>query len=209
MCSGILVVYTLRVNMSVAVEKISDDIGWSDSEKGLALSSFYWGYALGQIPGGRLANRHGAKKIFGLSILVPSILTLFVPIACRTHFALVLLLRALIGLTEAASFPCLYHFFSKWVAPKEKTLMVSSTVSGMYMGEIVGFSLSGILCESSIFIAGVSVGGWPSVFYLFGLLGIFWYPFWIYSAYDSPADHPTITQEELNLINSGSKIKLI
>lgn len=120
--------------MSVAVSEIAEDRNWSDSDKGLALSAFYWGYALGQIPGGRLANRYGAKNIFGLSVFIPSVLTLLVPIAIRTHFGLVLLLRALIGLTEAASFPCMYHFFGNWVAPREKTAMVSCTTAGMYLG---------------------------------------------------------------------------
>ena len=59
MCSGLMVNYTLRVNMSVAVEDLSEELGWSSSEEGLMLSSFYWGYTLGQIPAGRLAHRHG------------------------------------------------------------------------------------------------------------------------------------------------------
>jgi len=122
--------------MSVAVDTISVDLNWSDDQENLALSAFYWGYAVGQIPGARLANKFGAKIIFGLSILIPSILTLLVPIITTTSFTWLLVLRALIGLFEAASFPCLYHFFSKWVPPAEKTTMVTSTISGMYFGII-------------------------------------------------------------------------
>jgi hypothetical protein len=32
--SGILIVYTLRVNMSVAAPKMRDDLGWTEAEKG-------------------------------------------------------------------------------------------------------------------------------------------------------------------------------
>jgi hypothetical protein len=35
--SGITIVYTLRVNMSVAAVKMKDDLGWTDTEKGLVL----------------------------------------------------------------------------------------------------------------------------------------------------------------------------
>ena len=33
--SGVLVVYTLRVNISVAANKMTEDLGWSEKEKGL------------------------------------------------------------------------------------------------------------------------------------------------------------------------------
>lgn len=37
--SGVMIVYTLRVNMSVAAQKMRDDLGWTESEKGLVLVS--------------------------------------------------------------------------------------------------------------------------------------------------------------------------
>lgn len=54
--SGVVIVYTLRVNMSVAAPKMKEELGWSETEKGYVLSAFYWGYALGQIPFSRLAQ---------------------------------------------------------------------------------------------------------------------------------------------------------
>lgn len=47
---GLTVVYALRVNMSVAVSAMQEELGWSDVQKGYVLSSFYWGYTIGQIP---------------------------------------------------------------------------------------------------------------------------------------------------------------
>ena len=54
--SGLLTVYTLRVNMSVAVQDMKDELGWSEVEKGYVLSSFYVGYCLGQIPASYLTQ---------------------------------------------------------------------------------------------------------------------------------------------------------
>ena len=107
--SGIALVYCLRVNMSVAAQDMRDELNWSENEKGLVLSAFYWGYAIGQIPASRYAAIYGAKTLFGLSVLVPSIITIFVPVACRASFTLALLSRAILGLCESASFPCMYH----------------------------------------------------------------------------------------------------
>ena len=67
--------------------------------------------------------RIGAKWLFGLSILIPSVLTLLVPAACRDSFPAALAIRALIGLCESASFPAIYHFLPVWIPLTEKTIM--------------------------------------------------------------------------------------
>ena len=40
--------------------------------------------------------------------------------------------------------------------------MVGIAISGSYIGNVVSFPLSGVLCQCGF------AGGWPSVFYLFG-----------------------------------------
>lgn len=37
--TGVLIVYTLRVNMSVAAPKMKDELGWSEVEKGYGKST--------------------------------------------------------------------------------------------------------------------------------------------------------------------------
>lgn len=206
--SGIVVVYTLRVNMSVAAQKMRDELGWSESQKGLILSAFYWGYSVGQIPASFIIQRYGAKWIFGLSVTIPSFLTMLVPVASRRSFGLALFIRCIIGLFESATFPAVFHFFPIWVPMQEKTIMIPAIVSGMYMGNIIGFSISGILAESTIMVAGNDIGGWPAVFYLFGALGVAWFPYWAWMAYETPASHPRITMEELTYINKGKDIDI-
>jgi MFS transporter, ACS family, solute carrier family 17 (sodium-dependent inorganic phosphate cotransporter), other len=137
LCSGVVIEYCLRVNMSVAAQEMRDELGWSENQKGLVLSAFYWGYALGQIPASRFTAMYGGKVLFGLSVLVPSLITLLVPAACRTSFGWALFSRAILGLFESASFPCLFHFFPVWIPVNEKPLLISVIMSGMY---IVSFS---------------------------------------------------------------------
>jgi len=170
-------------------------------------SAFYWGYTIGQIPASRFAQAHGAKWIFGLSVAIPSVLTLLVPVACRTSYGMALFIRVVIGFFESATFPAVYHFFPIWVPLNEKTFMIPFIVSGMYIGEIIGFSLSGALAGSTIIMNGENWGGWPSIFYVFGAAGILWFPLWIYAAHESPAVHPYITKEEVLLINRGKVSK--
>ncbi len=166
-------------------------------------SAFYWGYSIGQIPASRFVQKYGGKWIFGFSILIPSLLTMLVPVAARSSLAVTYFLRAVIGFFESATFPAIFYYYPIWVPLEEKTFMIPAIVSGMYIGEIIGFSLSGMLVESDTSIAGWYFGGWQSVFYVFGLLGVVWFPYWALYAYDTPEKHPYITQEELRYINSG------
>jgi MFS family permease len=136
-------------------------------------------------------------------VAIPSFLTMLVPMACRHSLGMALFMRVLIGFFESATFPAVYHFFPLWVPIAEKTFMIPFIVSGMYIGEIIGFSLSGALAGSTIYINGDFYGGWPSIFYVFGLAGLLWFPIWAYLAQESPASHPYITKEEVLYINRG------
>lgn len=136
-------------------------------------------------------------------MLIPSVLTILVPMACRLSFELALFTRMAIGFFESATFPCVFHFFPIWIPQDEKNKLIPLTVSGMYIGNIIGFSCSGYLVNSSIIVNGYQLGNWPAVFYFFGLLGVFWFPFWIALAYERPQDHPGISQEELYIFEKG------
>lgn len=67
--------------------------------------------------------------------------------------------------------------------------------SGCQFGTVVTLSISGWLSQTE--------WGWPSVFYLFGVLGLVWGYFWFRYAYDSPDQHPRITAAEKLFIKQG------
>lgn len=133
MNSGILIEYCLRVNMSVAVIQMATEFAWTDYQKGLMLSSFYWGYAIGQIPANVLVYYFGAKSILGLSVLFSSLLTLLLPTACYMSLGSGLLVRAMVGLAASATFPACFHFFPLWIPKSEETLLVTAIMSGKYL----------------------------------------------------------------------------
>src|SRR5437868_2783312 len=68
--------YTDRVNISVAVLAMKEQLGWSQTEKGLVLSAFFVGYLVFMFGAGLLATRFGGKAVLGSSVLAWSILTL-------------------------------------------------------------------------------------------------------------------------------------
>ncbi|KAK3882103.1 hypothetical protein Pcinc_013509 [Petrolisthes cinctipes] len=74
----------------------------TSTQRGLVLGAFFYGYALTNIPGGRLAEMYGTKIVFGGAILIGGVLTLFIPLAARAHYIVLVILRALLGLSNHA-----------------------------------------------------------------------------------------------------------
>ena len=61
------------------------------------LGSFFWGYICTELPGGRLAEVIGARKVFGYSMLVSSFVTLLTPLAATFGYEMVAGLRVVLG----------------------------------------------------------------------------------------------------------------
>ena len=58
-----------RVNLSIANAKISEEFGIRIVRLGPVFSAFLFGYALCQIPAGRLADRFGPRRMLTLGLL--------------------------------------------------------------------------------------------------------------------------------------------
>ena len=58
------------------------------------------------------------------------------------------------------------------------------------MGTVFSFIVSGFLCNSDF------LGGWPSVFIVFGASGVLWFLLWTILVTSSPGHHPWISDEE-------------
>ncbi|RXI05666.1 hypothetical protein DVH24_017708 [Malus domestica] len=91
-----------KVNLSIAIIPMSHQFGWSSSEAGLVQSSFFWGYALSQLPGGWLAKIFSGRKVLQFGVLTWSLATGLVPLVAGFTPGLVLS-RILVGIGEGVS----------------------------------------------------------------------------------------------------------
>ena len=64
----------------------------------MVLGSFYYGYVALQIPGGWLAVKLGGTRLFGLAVLMASVLTTLTPLAARISVLLLIAVRVGEGL---------------------------------------------------------------------------------------------------------------
>ena len=73
--------------------------------------------------------------------------------------------------------------------------MSAMVYSGSYIGTVISMPLSGWLCSTSY--------GWPSVFYICGGLGVFWFGLWGLLAHSDPSTHPRMATAELECIQGA------
>lgn len=171
-------------------------INWDHETQALVLSSYYYGYVATQVIGGRLAEIVGAKWMYFAGILGSSLLCLASPLAAVVHPILFVVLRVVQGLMMGAVFPLFHILLSKWIPASERNFSAAIVYGGLSVGNVCGLLFSGLFCQSEL------LGGWPSSFYVFGIIGLVWCLLWVYFVYETPGTHPRISTDEFKYITS-------
>lgn len=175
------------------IEQTGTRYPWNEYEVNLILGSFFWGYICTELPGGRLAEIIGAKRVFGYSMLVSSIITLLTPLAASYGYAAVAALRTILGFMLGATWPAIQPMTARWIPPTERSKFVSNMMASS-LGAAITMPICGFLIASL---------GWASVFYVTGGIGIIWSVAWFLLIFDSPGQHPRIAEEERRYIEDS------
>lgn len=197
MCfAATFVCYIDRVNISVAIIPMAKDLGWDVATQGAILSSFYIGYLLMQIGGGRLADRFGGKVILGLGVLIWSLFTLITPAAAFMGLFALFAARIGMGLGEAVTFPSIYSLITRWFPHDEKVKAVAFNASGIPIGTVFALVVTPLI---------VLQLGWQWSFYLFGAVGVIWYVAWNRLVSTEPGDNSRISKAELEYLEQNAQ----
>uniref|UniRef100_A0A1L8DEA4 Sialin n=2 Tax=Nyssomyia neivai TaxID=330878 RepID=A0A1L8DEA4_9DIPT len=206
---GFFNVYSLRVNLSVAIVAMTEKrnvtlengsiveeqyFNWDSTQQGLVLSSFFYGYILTQLIGGYLGAKFGGHYVFASGIGVTAVLTLVTPVAAKHSLGMLLAVRIIEGVFEGVTFPCIHAVWARWAPVYERSRMATMAFAGNYAGTVIAMPVSGILAEAL---------GWESVFYFFGSIGVVWAIAWLFIVKAGPEDDPFISEEEKSYILSS------
>lgn len=189
--------YADRATFSIAGEAASAELGLNAVQTGYILSAFAWAYALAQIPGGALLDRFGTKRIYIGAIVIWSACTAaqgfvgWIPglAAVSTLFVM----RFLVGLAEAPSFPGNARLVAAWFPARERGTASAIFNSAQYFSLVAFAPLMGWL---------VHTFNWRAVFWVMGVLGLvaaLVFKLFIHG----PDRHPAINRAELDLIREG------
>ncbi|XP_013134113.1 PREDICTED: putative inorganic phosphate cotransporter isoform X2 [Papilio polytes] len=170
---------------------------WSSTLQGYILSSFFYGYVITQIPFGILSKRFGARLFLGVGMLINSVFGLLVPIAAEAGYEWLILVRFIQGLGEGPIVPCSHAMLAKWIPPNERSRMGAAVYAGAQFGTVISMPLSGLLSAYGF------AGGWPSIFYVFGIIGTVWCLAFLFLVSEDPEVCPRIKEAEKKYILSS------
>jgi ACS family sodium-dependent inorganic phosphate cotransporter-like MFS transporter 5 len=93
-----------------------------------------------------------------------SVGTFLSPIAAKLHYNVLIGVRFLTGLVHGVMWPTVATIWSHWAVPAERSRLLSIGNAGSQIGNVVALPLGGYLCVNGF------AGGWPSIFYVFGMI---------------------------------------
>ena len=158
-----------RASLSVAVPSIITEFGIDTVTMGLALSAFFWAYALGNGPAGYLADRFGSKKVLGFSAAFWSICSALTGFANNvTH---IILARLGVGFGEAASLPTNTKIIASNFPSHERGTAVAVSLTGIRVGNALTPMLMAFL---------IATWGWREAFYITGVGSLLWVGAWYF-----------------------------
>lgn len=194
--------YAHRSGLAIAVVRMQSQLGWDRMVQGQILAAFYFGYAAMQIPSGWLATKFGARRVVGLGLLASSLLHILLPVAASSSVRLVVIVRVLQGVSQAGLFPAYQTLWSEWAPPTERSRLASFPQVGAYAGQVLCGSLAGAQADSATPL----FGGWQSIFYLWGFLGLGVTVLWTCHVYESPGADPGCAAAEVEYLRRQAVI---
>ncbi|SAL28682.1 MFS transporter [Caballeronia humi] len=193
--------YADRATLSIAGTFVAKDLGLSASALGIVFSAFGWAYAIGQIPGGWLLDRFGAKRVYGASIALWSIFTMtqgtvsLFGTAASATIAL-FIMRFMLGLVESPAFPGNARVVATWFPTAERGTASALFNSAQYLAVVVFTPLMAWFTHAL---------GWHHVFFFMGGLGIAAACVW-FLVMDDPRTHPRMSRDELDFIAANGAL---
>ncbi len=176
------VTYMDRVNISVTARQMMPAYGLTDQDMGYVFSAFVFGYALCQIPGGRLGDRWGARVVLACAlvwwslctVLTAVVATLPLATAVGTVGALVIV-RFLLGVGESVALPNFNRAVADWIPPGQRGLGIGIAIGGIGIGAAITPPLASWVMVNY---------HWQSVFYLSALIGLVVALLWVLCSRD-------------------------
>ncbi|HKB04013.1 MAG TPA: MFS transporter [Gemmataceae bacterium] len=195
LCLAAGLAYIHRGCLSVVESTARADLGLSPRDMGWAIGSFFWAYALFQIPTGLLVDRWGPRRsltLFGLLGAVTVAMSAgTLGVDAATGFAILLVARVLMGIAQAGLFPASTRALSVWIPLRRRAFAAGTLQACMSLGGAVGAFITAQL---------LGIVYWPWVFVIYAVPGLAWSA-WFFAWYrDRPDDHRGTNSAERALL---------
>jgi ACS family hexuronate transporter-like MFS transporter len=189
---GVTIVnYLDRTCLSVAAPTLKEQLRIDEIDFSHVVVAFQLTYLLMQPISGRIIDKLNIRVGLAVAIAWWSLAQMLTALAGGWRgFAV---LRAVLGVGEAANFPSAAKAVALWFRPSERTVAVGILNVGAGLGALVAPPFVVFL---------ILRYGWQSAFVATGAIGLLWVGVWLL-AYRPPEAHPWMSPHELAHIRQG------
>jgi ACS family glucarate transporter-like MFS transporter len=184
--------YVQRNAIGPAETTIRADLAVTREQTGDAISAFFLGYLLLQVPSGWLATRIGPRLALSLYAVAWSVATGVCGLVSGVGELYVA--RLIMGAAQAGIFPCCTLILASWYPPSLRGTATAALTSFMLIGGAVCTPLTGFLLEPV---------GWRWVFGLYMLPGLMWGMWFLVWFRGHPREKASVNKAELAVIAEG------
>ncbi len=198
--------YLDRIMITTMRDSLTQAVPMTDAQFGLLTSVFLWVYGLLSPFAGFLADRFNRSRLIVFSLLVWSLLTWLTGHA--RSFEELIVVRALMGLSEAAYLPAALALIADYHRGSTRSLATGIHMTGLSVGTGLA-GIGGWVAEKH---------GWAAAFDVFGLFGVAYAVGLLFVLRDPPresgvvtstAEQPRLGQALTSLFSNGSFLLLL
>lgn len=198
-----LINYIDRGAISYASASIIEEFGFDKADWGAVMGYFGYGYMVGALFGGALADRLGPRKVWlyaGVTWSIFEVATayagqiglMFFGGSALAGFAVI---RILFGLAEGPAYSIINKTNANWATRQERGLVVSIGLLSTPLGALLTAPVAvGLL---------VLTGSWRVTLIVLGVGGLLFLIFFMMIFTSRPEENPRVSPEELKLIQEG------
>ena len=189
--------YIDRASLSVAMPLIGKEFDLSPATQGILLSSFFWTYALMQVPGGMLADRFKPRAVIALSTVFWGFFQAIAAFA--TNSVTLLLTRLGLGASEAPLYPAGAKLNGMWLTENERGRGAVLLDGGAPLGAALGSILIAWLV--------VALDSWRLAFVVAGVGTMIAGAWCWYYIRNTPREHPGVNEAEARYIEEAHALE--
>ncbi len=186
------VLYLDRACINQAAPRIKEELGISETQKGIIFGAFTIAYAIFEIPAGWWGDRYGSRGVLTRIVVWWSIFTALTGAAWG--FVTLVIIRFLFGAGEAGALPNSARVLRQWFPEASRGRAQGFVTTAMMIGGAAAPMTSQWLIDWV---------GWRWTFAVFAVLGVFWAIAFYAWFHDHPSEHPSTNKAECALIAEG------
>ncbi|KAG6449200.1 hypothetical protein O3G_MSEX005909 [Manduca sexta] len=194
----------VRGSTGVAVLAINDETrlndtyiqvhNWDKRIQGAVLSSFFFGYAMTLVPADLYLKRIGGKLILTLILAVNGALCVAMPtIVNKGGWVAACNAQLFMGMSHGCFSSVYETLLERWTPPNERAVFNNIIYSGLHLGIILAFPVSGLLSQMPL--------GWEFIYYALAMVTLSLAVIIGTLTASTPEEHQAIGDDEKEHIN--------